>query len=112
MSIIWEAYKQLLRPKSTQKYPFEDRDKVSLPDGFRGKVALNRDTCIGCTLCEKDCPCGAIVIIVDEKGKRPTFFLDRCMFCGQCQESCPKKCISFTKEFENAAYDRKSMEVR
>ncbi|MDD1776446.1 MAG: 4Fe-4S binding protein [Candidatus Methanomethylicus sp.] len=112
MSIIWEAYRQLFRPKSTEKYPFGNREEVSLPDGFRGKMILNRESCIGCTLCEKDCPSGAIVIIVDAKGKRPTFFLDRCMFCGQCQESCPKKCISYSKEFENAAYDRKSLEVR
>ncbi len=112
MSIYREAYRSLFGKKATLGYPYRDREMVHLPDGFRGRMALKREACIGCTICEKDCPSTAITIIVDQKGKRPVFYLDKCMFCGQCQESCPTKAISFTKEFENAALSRGVMEVR
>ena len=112
MSVIWGAYRSLFKPRTTTKYPYGDKAEVHRPQGYRGRVALNRDVCIGCTLCEKDCPASAIEIIIDEKGKRPIFHIDRCMFCGQCKESCPVKAISMTDYFENAAYDRKEMVVR
>ncbi len=112
MSIIREACRSLFGKKATLGYPYRDRGSLHIPDGFRGKMALKRELCIGCTICEKDCPSSAITIAVDQKGKRPVFYLDKCMFCGQCQESCPTKAISFTKEFENAALSRKTMEVR
>uniref|UniRef100_A0A7C3J4B0 4Fe-4S dicluster domain-containing protein n=1 Tax=Candidatus Methanomethylicus mesodigestus TaxID=1867258 RepID=A0A7C3J4B0_9CREN len=112
MSIFLEACRSLLKPKATLRYPLGGKDSLQIPDGYRGKMALKREACIGCTICEKDCPSSAIIIITDQKGKRPVFYLDRCMFCGQCKESCPTKAISFTKDFENASYDRKTMEVR
>ena len=112
MSVVWEAYRNLFKARPTTSYPYLDKKKIDMPDGFRGRVTLNRTLCIGCTLCEKDCPAAAIEIIIDTKGKRPIFFLDRCMFCGQCKETCPVKAIDFTKEFENAAYERKDLVVR
>ena len=112
MSVIWEAYRNLFRQRPTRKYPYGDREKLDLPERFRGRMVLYRDVCIGCTLCERDCPAAAIAMVTDEKGKRPIFFLDRCMFCGQCKETCPVRAIDFTKYFENAGYDRKDMVVR
>lgn len=112
MSIVREAYRSLFRKKATLGYPFTDKEKVHLPDGFRGKMALKCEQCIGCTICEKDCPSSSIKMEGEGKGKRPVFYLDSCMFCGQCQESCPTKAIYFTKDFENASLSRKTMEVR
>jgi formate hydrogenlyase subunit 6/NADH:ubiquinone oxidoreductase subunit I len=112
MSVIWEAYRNLFKQRPTRNYPYKEKEKIEPADRFRGRHLFNRDVCIGCTLCEKDCPAAAITIIVDEKGKRPIFLLDRCMFCGQCKETCPVRAIDFSKYFENAGFDRKEMVVR
>ncbi|MEJ5292611.1 MAG: 4Fe-4S binding protein [Candidatus Methanosuratincola sp.] len=85
---------------------------VEASPSYRGRVGLKRELCIGCSLCEKDCPSAAIKIVQDEKGKRPVFFLDRCMFCGQCKESCPTKAIYMSSEPELPVFDRKELEVR
>jgi len=111
MSMIWEVYRSLFKKRPTVAYPLS-KEGVPQPEGLRGRMILKRDVCIGCTLCEKDCPTAAIQIIVDEKGKRPIFLLDRCMFCGQCQQTCPVHAIELTGYFENAAYSRKDMVVR
>lgn len=111
MSMIWEVYRSLFKKRATIAYPLTS-EGVPAPEGLRGRMALKREVCIGCTLCEKDCPGSAIEIVADEKGKRPIFYLDRCLFCGQCMQTCPVHAIEFTKYFENAAYSRKDLVVK
>lgn len=111
MSIIMDSIRRRLTEKGIQRYEPGEQKKVSLGPSYRGRVGLKRELCIGCSLCEKDCPSSAIQIVQDEKGKRPRFFLDRCMFCGQCKESCPTKAIYMSNELELSVSDRKELEV-
>lgn len=112
MAMFGEVSRHLLRKRATILYPFKERELVPLPKGYRGKISFNRDLCVGCTLCAKDCPSNACEITKDERGNRPVFHLDRCCFCGQCEETCPRRAITLTTEFELAAYDRSALVVR
>ena len=81
------------------------------PDRFRGKILFSWEKCIGCHLCEKDCPSYAIKITkVAEKRFEATFYLDRCIYCAQCVDTCPKKALEASPVFELAEVKRASLE--
>jgi len=82
----------------TEGYPFEP---LQLPTGYRGKVVMKADVCIGCGLCVKDCPTFALKIIRFSKQHfRITYDPVCCAFCGQCEVSCHQGAIQLTNEFQ------------
>ncbi len=101
-----DAFCNLFKKSATQKYPSVP---ASVAENFRGKQVLNIDSCIGCTLCAKDCPTGAIEFIAYEGKKRPIIHLDRCVFCYQCADSCPRSVFQKSKVFELATTDKSSL---
>lgn len=91
-----DAAFRLLRKPFTMKYPLKP-ERVEVPDSYRGAIYFNSKLCVGCMLCVRFCPSGAITVA--DKGKI-TFDLARCIYCKQCVEVCPRKAIKLTKEFE------------
>jgi formate hydrogenlyase subunit 6/NADH:ubiquinone oxidoreductase subunit I len=85
---------------------------VPVPEHFRGKIAYDREACIGCKMCIKVCPASAIEHIPGPdgkaKGSKVKFYMSRCTFCEMCVEACPKDCIKMTGEFLMADADRNS----
>ncbi len=85
---------------------------VPVPDDFRGKIAYDRDACIGCRMCIKVCPANAIEYVPPPdggpRGGKVKFYMSRCTFCALCTEICPKHCISMTTEFLMADTDKNS----
>ncbi|HLD44029.1 MAG TPA: NADH-quinone oxidoreductase subunit I [bacterium] len=112
------TFSHLFREPMTIQYP--DRTprpvKETLPQRYRGFLATDMSICTGCTLCQKACPIDCIVIEATkdpEKGRVLTRFgidLGKCMYCGLCVEPCPTGAIAFTREFEGATPDLKTLQ--
>ena len=98
-----EVIKALVKTPATINYPSE---KLKIPAGYRGRIIFNSQSCVGCKMCMRDCPAGAIRIEPTGVAKKfkCTFLLDRCLFCAQCVDSCPRKALAITNEFELACF--------
>ncbi len=112
--------KEFITPKITEKYP-EDRETVHVPERFRAILNLKYDAdgnhkCIGCGICERNCPNGTITLTTkmvdtwDGKKKRKLdkyqYDLGSCTFCQLCVTSCPQNALEFKNDFEQAVFTR------
>jgi len=122
---LFEVLGHLFKKKATSNYPFE---KAVVDARFRGRIAFESDTCIGCRMCVRVCPAKAIEIILSAEqppapapaadGTAPVpakkkfdclMSLDRCIYCSQCVDVCPKKSLISTQDFELAHTDKKTL---
>lgn len=102
-----EVLRHVTKKPATIKYPFV---KSVSPPKFRGKIRFYSEKCIGCKMCERDCPSKAITINkVAEKTFEAVFNLDRCIYCAQCVDTCPKEALEATPEFELAEVDKSKL---
>ena len=106
--------RQMFKPRVTEQYPKEKRDK---PERLHGRHVLNRyedgmEKCIGCELCAGVCPAKCIYVRGADNppdapvspGERYGFVYEinylRCIHCDLCVEACPTEAITETKLFE------------
>ena len=107
--MIQQVLASLFKKPATTMYPFV---KINMPENFRGKLKFYPEKCIGCKMCMRDCPSGAIVIRkVADKVFEADVDLGKCIYCAQCVDTCPKKALEATKDFELAKLDRNKLKV-
>jgi len=82
---------------------------VELPPNFRGKIAYDRDVCIGCKICARVCPANAIEFIPETK--RVRIYVTQCIFCSQCNDACPVNALHMTDNIMLATEDRYSEDM-
>lgn len=71
--------------------PYDSKYAVACSSLEKGPVAMKQcDTaCIGCMLCQKNCPSEAVKV----ENFNATIDQSKCTSCGTCIEKCPKKAI-------------------
>ena len=79
----------LFKKPETVLYPVE---KKETPVGLKGHIVNDVDVCILCGICQRRCPCAAIV--VEKPNRKWTIDKFRCVQCGTCVLECPKHCLS------------------
>lgn len=79
----------LFKKPETVLYPVE---KKEVPAGLKGHIVNDVDVCILCGICQRRCPCAAIV--VEKPNRKWTIDKFRCVQCGTCVLECPKHCLS------------------
>lgn len=116
---VWTIFLQGFKPKVTIQLPEE---KLEYAAKTTGRVFLNMDTCIGCTLCEQICPNGTIKMVdfiyekKEEFGKKypnkrqifPSVDVAICTHCNMCEEICPTGAITLEAEVEEVHFERKN----
>lgn len=63
--------------------------RCSSKDSIKVTKTICKNGCLGCRLCEKKCPAGAITV----KDNHASIDYEKCTGCGICAQSCPVKCI-------------------
>ena len=92
----------------TLPYPFQP---AFAPEGFRGRVQLDIDKCIGCAACAIACP-ARLINITDREMKRVLeFALGKCTYCARCAEVCPVQAITMSREFELATANKSDLNI-
>lgn len=108
----------MFQPVVTSQYP---RQLLEISPRFRSHTKLiadkenaDKNACIACGICVKNCPSASIVSVDGEKRegeKRKTatsYILDftTCSQCGICVEVCPYDALDFSADFNPAGYKR------
>ncbi len=100
MSKLREAWICLKAGRVTLPYPFAPHDPAP---GFRGKVMVDPDLCLGCGGCAAVCPAGVILVRDrDQLTRTLEFHWARCTYCGRCQDACPEGAVTLSQAFETA----------
>ena len=104
-----QVIRTLLRGPGTTRFPDEP---ARFHAAYRGRVRANAENCVGCGLCVKDCPAGALSL---EKRSKQSFtlrhFAERCAYCAQCEYSCKFNAIYLDNAYREAVFEKNTLRI-
>ncbi len=104
-----QVIRTLFRRSGTTRFPYEPSEFHA---AYRGQVHANPKNCVGCGLCVRDCPAGALSL---EKRSRQSFTLkhyaERCAYCAQCEYSCKFNAIYLGNSYNESVFDKESLHI-
>ena len=71
------------------------------PQGLKGQILCDVDTCILCGICAKSCTCDCIRVDKAERVWAINHY--QCVQCGYCVTCCPKKCLTMDPHYAKVA---------
>ncbi len=81
-------------------------------EGFRGRVVVDTEKCVGCAGCADVCPARCIrVTDVSPALRVIRRYLERCVHCGRCEAACAYDSVHLTGDFELATPTRADLFV-
>ena len=92
------TFGSLFKKPETVLYPIESKPQ---PEGLKGHISIDVETCILCGMCDRSCPTDCISV---DKGEQ-TWSINRysCVQCGYCVTVCPKKSLVMEPGYASAA---------
>ncbi|OGS50806.1 MAG: hypothetical protein A3K65_08455 [Euryarchaeota archaeon RBG_16_68_12] len=115
-AILPEILRSLGHRPATEPYPYKT---IEVPAGFRGRIEVAEEKCIGCSKCAIVCPTECIEMVAGERDvthqgrilkrkRKPVVHLLSCIRCGLCEDACPTdpKAIFLTEKFSGAYTER------
>lgn len=92
------TFGSLFKKPETVLYPIETKPQ---PVGLKGHIAIDVETCILCSMCDRSCPTGCITVDKAEHFWKINRF--SCIQCGYCVTVCPKKSLAMEPGYAPAA---------
>jgi ech hydrogenase subunit F len=92
-----QTLRNLFTNPATYMYPFKLREPFK---NTRGKLNIELDKCIYCSMCARRCPTDAITVDRDKKSWQVDHL--KCLYCGNCVDVCPKKCLFLANKYADS----------